>query len=283
MRSLPVFALALFLAAPGCTRDGGSDGAVCHDAADLCGASGDFDEDDCTGDQKSYAECIVDRGDCEPQTLVDCASGAGGGDAGPTGGGSIELEVTAFIDSGVGLVEVRFQITNVDESQPIPVASIYFQIEDDVANLHVATGGICNGGELLAAGGSEGCDLQFTIGAAAPRLLVYSDMQGRSADTSLAGACSGGPENNTQTCSDGCSNDDDDFIDCDDYDCCELDIVCPSTSECGQEQHCLVGFENTPEACSDDCSNDGDSYVDCEDYDCCDVVTCAPGTACGDM
>ena len=276
------FAVALFLASPGCSRDGGSDSEVCHDAADLCGASGDFDEDDCAGDQKAYAECIVDRGDCDPQTLIDCAQAGGGDDAGGDGGGgSIELDVTSFADSGVGLVEVSFQITNVDESEPIPVASLYFQIEDEAANLHVATGGICNGGDLLAAGGSEGCDLQFQIGLAAPRSLVYSDGQGRSADASFEGVCSALPENMPSTCSDGCSNDDDDFVDCDDYDCCDV-VDCPSSSKCGQQTECEAGAENTADACSDGCSNDADSFIDCEDYDCCEVVACDPGTACGD-
>ena len=275
--------LVLVLAAWGCGRDGGGD-EVCHQAADLCGASGDFDEDDCSGDQKDYAECIVDRGDCDPQTLIDCAAGGGGGggDGGPSGGGSIELDVTAFTDSGVGLVEVSFQITNVDESEPIPVASIYFQIEDEAANLHIASGGICNGGELLAAGGSEECDLQFQIGASAPRALVYRDGQGRDAEASLDGLCSAQPEVTEAACSDGCSNDDDDFVDCDDYDCCDV-VDCPSSTECGQQTECEAGPENTQDTCSDGCSNDADSFIDCEDFDCCDVVACEPGTACGDM
>ena len=273
--------LILVLAASGCSRDSGEE--VCHQAADLCGAGGQFDEDDCRGDQKAYAECIVDRGDCEPQTLIDCADGSaggGGGDGGPTGGGSIDLTVTSFA-WGLNLVDVSLEITNVSEEEPIAVAPTFFQIEDDAANLHVASGGFCNGGELLAAGGSEVCDLQFTIGTAAPISLVYRDGQGRDAEASLEGICSAGPEATEAACSDDCSNDDDDFIDCDDYDCCDL-VDCPSTSECGQQQECEDGPENTPDACSDDCSNDADSFIDCEDFDCCDVVACPPGTACGD-
>jgi hypothetical protein len=218
----------VLVVASGCSRDGG-DGAVCHDAADLCGASGDFDEDDCTGDQKAYAECIVDRGECEPH----------------------------------------------------PVAPTYFQVEDEAANLHAASGGFCSGGEMLATGGSESCELQFTIGAAAPVSLVYRDVLGRDAEASLEGLCSAQPEVTEAACSDGCSNDDDDFIDCDDYDCCDV-VDCPSTTSCGQEQECVEGPEDTAPACSDGCSNDADSFVDCEDYDCCDAVACAPGTACGD-
>jgi len=278
MQRIPV--LVVLAVAAGCGRDGG-DGAVCHDAADLCGAAGDFDEADCKGDQKAYAECIVDRGDCEPQTLVDCANPGGGADGGVTGGGSVELTVTDFVDSGVGLVDVSLTITNVSESEPIPVGPSYFQVEDDAANLHVASGGFCSGGELLATGGSEPCELQFTIGASAPRTLIYSDTLGRDAEASLDGICNGGGENTAAACSDGCSNDDDDFIDCDDYDCCDL-VDCPSTTSCGQQQECVEGPEDTADACSDGCSNDADSYVDCDDYDCCDVVACPAGTGCGD-
>jgi len=280
MRSVPPL-LACLLAASGCTRGGDSE-EVCHEAAELCGAGDEFDEDDCRGEQKAYAECIVDRGDCDPATLVECADGsAGGGDGGPGGGGSIELDVTSLM-GGVGLVQVAFTITNVDESEPIPVSPGFFQIEDEAANLHVASGGICAGGELLAAGGSEGCELQFTIGVAAPRALVYRDGQGRNAEASLGGICSAGPEADELSCSDGCSNDDDTFVDCDDYDCCDV-VECPSSSQCGQQEECEAGPENTADACSDDCSNDGDDFIDCDDFDCCDVVACGPGTSCGDM
>ena len=272
--------LALLIVASGCSRD--SSDEVCHEAADLCGASGDFDEDDCRGEQKSYAECIVDRGDCEPQTLIDCAQGGGGGDGGPTGGGSIELSLLSFTAIGDGYLDISLEITNVGESEPIAVGPPYFQVEDSAANLHLASGGTCHGGELLASGGSEQCDLQFTVGAAEPRALVYRDPQGRAAETSFDGACSAQPEVTEAACTDGCSNDDDSFVDCDDYDCCDV-VDCPSDSECGQQQQCEEGPETSEAACTDGCSNDDDSFIDCEDYDCCDVVACPPGTACGDV
>ena len=230
MRSTPLF-LGLVLVASGCSRDSGGDDEVCHDAADLCGAGGGFEEEDCRGEQEAYAECIVERGDCEAETVVDCAS-AGGPDGGSSGGGAIELIISAFTDSGVGLVDVAFSITNVGESDPIPVATSYFQIEDDAANLHVASGGACFGGELLATGGSEDCELQFTIGVAAPIALTYRDGQGRDAEASLEGLCSAGPEASEATCSDGCSNDDDSYIDCEDYDCCDV-VACGPGTACG--------------------------------------------------
>ncbi len=164
---------------------------------------------------------------------MECADdGASGADGGTGGDAAIELTVTSFTDSGVGLLDVELVITNVGESDPVPVATSYFQIEDEAANLHVATGGLCFGGELLATGGSEDCELQFTIGAAAPRALVYRDGQGRDAEATLEGICSGGGENSQAACSDGCSNDDDSYIDCEDYDCCDV-VACGPGTACG--------------------------------------------------
>jgi hypothetical protein len=43
--------------------------------------------------------------------------------------------------------------------------------------------------------------------------------------------CSSGPENTTARCSDGCSNDGDQYIDCDDFDCCNV-VTCPVGTAC---------------------------------------------------
>jgi hypothetical protein len=239
MRSASFAVVALFLAAPGCSREGGSDGAVCHDAADLCGASGDFDEDDCTGDQKSYAECIVDRGDCEPQTLVDCASGAGGGgDAGPDGGGSVQLEVTDFTDSGVGLVEVGFQITNVDESSRSrslrsTSRSIMTRLACTSPAAHLQRRRALPPAAARAATSSS-------PSAQPPRSLVYRDGQGPW-PTPARGVCSA--PGTPRLRGDCCPNDDDDFIDCDDYDCCDA-VDRPSSSQWPSRS--AAGPENTP-------------------------------------
>jgi hypothetical protein len=46
--------------------------------------------------------------------------------------------------------------------------------------------------------------------------------------------CPSGPEDTFEACSDGCSNDDDSFVDCDDFDCCDVRFDCPPTTACGQ-------------------------------------------------
>lgn len=44
--------------------------------------------------------------------------------------------------------------------------------------------------------------------------------------------CAEGPENTPAACTDGCSNDGDAYIDCDDFNCCDV-VACPPTSSCG--------------------------------------------------
>lgn len=43
--------------------------------------------------------------------------------------------------------------------------------------------------------------------------------------------CAMGPENTVAACSDGCSNDGDPYIDCDDYDCCDV-VACAKGTTC---------------------------------------------------
>jgi len=87
--------------------------------------------------------------------------------------------------------------------------------------------------------------------------------------------CIQGVENTEASCSDGCSNDEDMYVDCDDFDC-ECALYCGGTG-CGGE--CMSGEENTEAACSDGCSNDGDNFADCLDYDC-DCATFCGGAGC---
>lgn len=55
-----------------------------------------------------------------------------------------------------------------------------------------------------------------------------------------AGKCVAGPvcipgaEASLAACSDGCSNDGDAYVDCDDYDCCPFRANCPATTACGK-------------------------------------------------
>lgn len=107
-----------------------------------------------------------------------------------------------------------------------------------------------------------------------------SSMQDTSSmsDASTDGGA-GGVENTSALCSDGVSNDDDAYVDCDDRDCCDVVSTCAASTYCGRTGG---GGENTLPLCSDSADNDGDVYVDCEDRDCCAVRTdCSLSTYCG--
>jgi hypothetical protein len=108
--------------------------------------------------------------------------------------------------------------------------------------------------------------------------------------TGGSGGGSGTPENTVEACSDKQDNDGDKFVDCDDFDCCDL-VDCKTTapdSSCAKKGTGGSGGgsgtpENTVEACSDKQDNDGDKFVDCNDFDCCKVVDCktlAPDSSC---
>ncbi len=91
------------------------------------------------------------------------------------------------------------------------------------------------------------------------------------------GSCVMGPENTAAACSDGCSNDEDTFVDCADFDCDDFCTDGGMTMMCPTE-----GPEDTLAACSDGCDNDGNSFADCNDFDCCEVRTdCGADTECG--
>lgn len=125
---------------------------------------------------------------------------------------------------------------------------------------------------------------------------------GRRPDGGMNGmACEGPsePENTLEACSDGCSNDhaEDNFVDCFDFDCCDVRTDCPPTTPCGMRPRRCEGDpepENTLAACTDGCSNDNDTFVDCEEADCCwilaeavdrgvpGITACGSGTFCAD-
>jgi hypothetical protein len=197
----------------------------------------------------------------------------------------IALEIHAFQIEG-GTLTVTFEIENRGEGTPIRVTRVFFMVEDVTRNLYAATGGLCHGGEALAAGGQQRCELQYSVPANfRPKRLVYQDEQQRRAAVDFPGSdctAGAGAENTISACADGCSNDGDRFVDCDDFDCCAVRQDCPASSSCGQRSRCREGAENTREACSDGCSNDGDRFVDCDDFDCCAVrPDCPANSSCG--
>lgn len=114
---------------------------------------------------------------------------------------------------------------------------------------------------------------------------------GATVDAALVTCPTTGPENTAAACSDGCDNDGDRFVDCNDFDCCSH-VSCGPTTSCGRADAgatadaavvtcATTGPENTVEACSDGCDNDSDRFVDCNDFDCCGRVTCGASTTCG--
>ena len=76
----------------------------------------------------------------------------------------------------------------------------------------------------------------------------------------------------------------DNFIDCEDKDCCSL-VTCGATTYCGKGSGTggtsSGGSESTVALCTDGKDNDGDKFIDCEDSGCCSVVTCGATTYCG--
>ncbi len=305
MKRLVIIRVTLLVAAVGNIAACRGTGNVCNDAIDLCGAGQQVSDDLCVADQRQYAECIVDRGACDPATASECAGGAGafGGTsgaplpgAGPADGSTaaIALEIIKSSYLGDGYFDVEAKIRNVGESTPVPVQRSLFFVEDGANNLHTPSGGVCHGGAALAQGGEQRCELQYSVPPGfTARRLVFRDPLSRQAVADFpqdAAACPMAAEDTLATCSDGCSNDGDKFVDCDDYDCCAVRPDCPASSSCGRRQQdpppdptpsCQPGPEDNLAACSDGCSNDGDEFVDCDDYDCCAVrPDCPASSAC---
>jgi hypothetical protein len=51
--------------------------------------------------------------------------------------------------------------------------------------------------------------------------------------------CAAGPENTVAACTDGCSNDGDNFVDCNDFDCCNV-VACGPNTSCGRRGMCTA-------------------------------------------
>lgn len=85
----------------------------------------------------------------------------------------------------------------------------------------------------------SGSDSTATIGTCAA-VPPSTDGQGRSLTAVNCGcrhypsssSCTPGPEETVAACTDGCSNDGDRYIDCEDFDCCDV-VSCPAGTACG--------------------------------------------------
>ena len=75
------------------------------------------------------------------------------------------------------------------------------------------------------------------------------------------GECVMGDEDTPAACDDGCDNDGDMFIDCEDF-------GCDGVGACGVMMCEVTEPEDTAEKCADGCDNDGNGFADCNDFAC---------------
>lgn len=142
---------------------------------------------------------------------------------------------------------------------------------------------------LVGAGASRTCTLVFQVPTAQrPRWLDFA-WNALTARASFIGlrpepvrCATMGPENTRAACGDGCTNDGDDFVDCDDMECCGVRPDCPFGTYCGGAPiSCQAGPEREVRSCLDNCDNDSNGSADCEDPACCDLIACPSATRCG--
>ena len=241
-------ALFLGIASIGCVSD--DDENVCLDAASICGESQHIDSDQCVGVQAEFARCIVEHGTCDAQTVIECAAGTTDGgvpdgafadaftpDASTELAATLEIESSHFSTEGYDPIPVSLdltvKITNSGESTPIPVSGGYYYVESTTHEVYDISNYSCGGASALAVGGSETCILSshFSAGTTPARLIYRVPSLGKETSISLDSILDG-YENTVETCTDGISNDGDKYIDCDDYDCCNV-VSCPADSSCG--------------------------------------------------
>jgi len=115
--------------------------------------------------------------------------------------------------------------------------------------------GACTNGLDDDADGFVDCD-DFGCGAAAPCARPPAP-----AERDAGAGTSTSTEDSPERCRDGCDNDGDGYVDCDDFDCSrstavELRLLCAGAEE------------GAPETCTDGLDNDGDGSADCADPSC---------------
>lgn len=191
--------------------------------------------------------------------------------------------------AGRRFLRVEVFLENVRSEAPVPAVPAVFRVETGAGTAHEAISASSCGAALLEQGRSASCDLVFDLPVEGrPSTLLY-DALGRSFSASFA-EVSGPPplcpvpsdESTVAACNDGCNNDGDPYLDCDDADCCAVRSDCASGTYCGGSQtECVSGPETTVAGCEDACDNEGDDQIDCGDSGCCDLVACGSDTYCG--
>lgn len=174
---------------------------------------------------------------------------------------------------------------------PLPVRWRSFSLQTTnavhpVSELTTLLSGACD--TQLPGRGRQFCPLYFQIAEGAePVSLIFTTDAGDVRGTIEArlgppNLCAvPGPEDTLEACTDACNNDGDDFVDCEDSECCALLSSCAPGTFCGGPVvQCVMGPEASIASCKDGCDNDGNSYTDCNDYGCCDVRACHADTSC---
>lgn len=224
----------------------------------------------------------------------------------PDGTSDAELRIRGYtlpyeLETGLPGAGLTWLIVDLDVlargSRPVSASFAGFSLETDRASYAAleSTGRLdngCTGNAIATPTQSRYCRLAFsvTIGELPAKLYLNDNgvttvatFDGVSGPQSLC--ATRGPEDTIAACTDGCNNDGDGYMDCEERECCPLIGGCPSTSYCGRNQpQCVRGAEGEPfTTCLDRCDNDGDGAMDCNEAACCDVLACGAQTVCGVM
>jgi hypothetical protein len=147
------------------------------------------------------------------------------------------LTYGAFATSAAeGAYELRLQWGDIDRVQPIdaPVAGAtrafrarFYDVAGHTADEMVTVTLRCSDADLGVCSG-DCTDLATDPDHCGMCNVKIPD--GAQCKDGMAG-CTSGPENTTAACSDGCSNDGDMYVDCNDFNCCNV-VACPTGTAC---------------------------------------------------
>ncbi len=234
---------------------------------------------------------------------ASCGTDRRGGDDGtnvPTG--DVRLNVRTYstpyaIDGTPPAAGLQWVVVDVDvinhTSRDVAVPFSQFSIESNVASyagleLTSAIDNGCRTDAIAMHDQTRFCRILFRVSAGEAPVNLYlnlgggvirGDFEGVSGPPMLCSAA--GPETTQAACSDGCNNDGDGFVDCDDEECCAVRIGCAPDTYCGRRAPaCVMGPEGAVSTCRDQCDNDGNGFADCREPECCDVLACGGDTFC---
>jgi endonuclease YncB( thermonuclease family) len=237
--------------------------------------------------------------------LLCCGPGRDRTPPDQTGTTEAEIRVRAYtlpyeLDTGLPGAGQTWLIVDVDVlakgSRTIAASFDKFSLETNAAS-YAALGSTpmldngCDDSSIARPSQSRFCRVAFAVNAGETPRTLYLAVTGAPVAGSFDGILGPpalcavrGPEDSVAACTDGCNNDGDGFMDCEDRDCCPLIGGCPSNTYCGRNQpECVAGAEGAFTTCLDRCDNDDDGAMDCNEAACCDVLVCGSQTVCGVM